>query len=327
LRSENPLTLGKAFVANFILFYIWAALTPLIIWLGWRFPVERPNWARNFSVLFFISFPIALLHLLLLVCLNQLIFDFSEPFELLPDLRKMMVGMGASNVMLFWSVVVAGQAFTYFRRYKEREFSLMQARLLVLKTQLQPHFLFNTLNAISELVHEDADRAENTISQLGDLLRLSLNTQMAHEVTLGEELNFLRKYIEIQQTLLQKRLKIQWNVAPATLNAHVPNMILQPLIENAIQHGIAPRASGGTVEIKIYRSKEQLVLSVKDNGVGLEPNAQPFSQNGIGLRNVKARLQHLYGNSHRLNLTLPAEGCGLCIELKIPFNENGFNRD
>jgi sensor histidine kinase YesM len=238
----------------------------------------------------------------------------------------MLVGLGASNIMLFWSVIVAGEAFRYFRRSKEREFSLMQARLQVLKTQLQPHFLFNTLNAISELVHEDANRAEGTISQLGDLLRLSLNTQTAQEITLREELDFLRKYVEIQQTLLQERLIIHWNISPETLDAYIPNMILQPLIENAIQHGIAPRVSGGVVEIRAYRAKEKIILSVRDDGSGLESNAQSFGKDeAAGLRNVKARLQHLYGNSHELNLK--TDGCGLYIEIQIPFNENGVYRD
>ena len=153
----------------------------------------------------------------------------------------MLIGLGATNIMVYWGIVAVSQAINYFRAYHEREFRLSQAELQSLRTQLHPHFLFNTLNAIAELVHRDPVVADRSILRLSELLRFSLASEKAQEVTLKEEIEFLEKYVEIHKTLMRDRLNVRVSIDSGTLDAVVPNMILQPLVENAIKHGISPR--------------------------------------------------------------------------------------
>lgn len=322
LRAPKPLSWWQALAANLVLFYLWAALTLLVLWLGRRFLIEQPRLFRNLSIHFGLSFLVAALHLSLLALLNNLILSFLIKEYVAPvPIIALVVGMGATNVMVYWGIIGISQALAYFRRYKEREVSLAQAQLQAIQTQLHPHFLFNTLNAISELVHEDADRAEQMITQLSDLLRISLQSDAAQEITLKEELDFLRKYVEIQQTLLQERLSVNWNIKPDTLDAQVPNLLLQPLIENAIRHGIAPKATGGTIEINAERNGSQIKLSVQDDGLGINFPAEINIKEGIGLKSVRTRLQHLYDGAHKFTLKQSSRGQGLCVELIIPFRE------
>jgi LytS/YehU family sensor histidine kinase len=211
------------------------------------------------------------------------------------------------------------QAAIYSRKYRDREFRLQQAELEVLKMQIHPHFLFNTLNAISALVYASPQNATKTISQLSDLLRLTLNSNKTQEVALKDELDFLRKYIQIQQTLLQERLEIVWKIDAETLDAAIPNMLLQPLVENSIRHGIAPIETGGRIELGSYRQRKKLVIYVKDNGLGLALDKKE-SSNGVGLINTQARLRHLYEEAHEFHLSEPPDG-GLLVKIVIPFRE------
>lgn len=194
----------------------------------------------------------------------------------------------------------------------------------LLKTQLHPHFLFNTLNAISALVYVSPPAATATISQLSDLLRLTLRNNKTQEVTLKEELDFLRKYLQIQQTLLQERLEIIWGISPETLDALVPNMLLQPLVENSIRHGIAPREDGGRIEIFSRYADRELLLEIRDNGPGTV--AQNGAQNGtskpggIGLLNSRMRLKRLYGEAQAFE-SKAMPGGGWRVSVTIPFRE------
>lgn len=319
LRSPFPLTWWQAVQANLILFYIWAALTPFVLWTGRKFPFERRHLARNSAIHFVLSFVVAFTHIFILQTVNTLTLSWIEIYEPPLPVTALIVGLGATNVINYWGIVGVSQALTFFRRYREREVSLARAQLQAVQTQLHPHFLFNTLNAISELVHEDADRAEKTITQLSDLLRISLQSDAEQEITFKEELDFLHKYIEIQQILLQERLIVLWKIAPETLDALIPNMLLQPIIENAIRHGIAPKASGGTIEIASSRRAGQLGILVKDNGVGFP--AETEVKEGIGLKSIRTRLQHLYGEAHRFLLEKPPQETGLVVEIIIPFRE------
>src|SRR5205085_10374133 len=223
-------------------------------------------------------------------------------------------------IMIYWAILAVSQALTYFRKYQEREFRLAQAQLQVLRMQLHPHFLFNTLNAISELVYQAPERADRTITQLSDLLRLSLKSGQEQEVPHKEELDFLRKYVEIQQTLMQERLSVRWEIDPASFDALVPNMILQPLVENSIRHGIAARECGGQIKVSARRMDDMLNLEVCDDGVGSPADAQPTPPGGVGLTNARARLVHLYGSRHRFDLRA-ASGSGLIVSIAIPFRE------
>lgn len=319
-RSYSPLTWWESLAANMVLFYLWALLTPLVWLLGKKYPLEKKKFKRNFLVLLFFSFPVAFLHILLLQQGNIIFLQWSKNLTNQIPLSSLLTGMGASNVMIFWAIITVCQSHTYFQRYHDREESLVQAQLQSLKTQLQPHFLFNTLNAISQLVYEDGEEAEKMISRLSDLLRLSLKSVQTQEIVLTDELEFLKRYLEIQQTLLQDRLKVIWRIMPETYDAVVPNMLLQPLAENSIRHGIAPRIEGGTIKIVTTREENWLTLRICDDGLGLDSQSKKRTkQFGIGLQNTQKRLKHLYGEDHSFQLKSGENGRGALVFIKIPF--------
>ena len=249
-----------------------------------------------------------------------------------PDLRDghgpPLLARAGFNVPIYLALAGFCHAFVYFHRSQARErralaleTQLGQARLQALRMQLQPHFLFNTLNAISTLVQSNPPAAQEMIGSLGQMLRLSLDSGVDAEVPLEQELKFLDRYLEIAQTRFGDRLAVKQNVAPETRSALVPTFVLQPLVENAIKHGIEPADTPGTVEIRIHRAHERLVITIRDTGVGL-PREHPVDfvgQNGIGLANTQARLQSLYPGQHRFTVrNSPAGGC--VAELAIPFH-------
>jgi LytS/YehU family sensor histidine kinase len=180
--------------------------------------------------------------------------------------------------------------------------------------QLNPHFLFNTLHAISALMHQDVEAADRMIARLSDLLRYALESTEEQEVTLEQEFQFLDRYLEIEQTRFRERLQVIKKVSPETLQARLPNLILQPLIENAIQHGIEPHARQGVIEISTRREEAQLVVQVRDNGDGLPPG-RTFKE-GVGLSNSRARLQQLYPEAHRFEFSNDG---GLVVTLAMPW--------
>jgi two-component system, LytTR family, sensor kinase len=319
LRSVEPLTWWEALASNLVIFYLWALLTPMVWFLGKSLPIERPRQILSFSLLFILGFPVSLLHLILLQQSGHLLLGWIKLYQSPVPIVTLLVGMGASNIMLYWVVIIASQADIYFRRYTAREQYLIRAQLQALRTQLNPHFLFNTLNAISQLLYDNVEEAERTISRLSDLLRLSLKSEQTQEVTLREELDFLRMYLEIQQTLMQDRLHIVWRVLPETLDAFVPNMILQPLAENSIRHGIAPRIAGGKLKIVATREDRWLILRICDDGIGLNAANRKTKQFGIGVSNTKKRLRHLYGKECEFSILPATEGNGTVAILKIPF--------
>lgn len=323
LRSPAPFTWWQTLIFTGFLFYIWALLTPLIFWVGKKFPLDGRKIWRNFLILVLFGIPTITVHILLFYLANFEFMSWTRGYRNQVPISSLLVGFGATDVLVYGGILIASQAILYFERYRDREKSLAEAQLLALKTQLHPHFLFNTLNALSELVYQDAARADKSIAKLSDLLRLSLKNKQEQEVTLEEELNFSRTYVEIQQTLLQKRLKVEWKIAPETLNVCVPNMVLQPLVENSIRHGIAPRRSGGTIKIISERQKKWLILRIEDDGLGLKSNSQDGE--GIGLSNIKTRLQHLYGDEQKFILEYLPEEKGVVVTLKIPFVESSNN--
>ncbi len=298
-RRDIPIRWERIFTVELLYAYIWAALTPLILWLARRYPIERWNWVRSLLVhlaaSLFIGFATRVLH----------------------------------DLMLYWLILLISYSFNYERRYREGEVratrleaQLAQAQLQALKMQLHPHFLFNTLHSISALVHKNADAADKMIARLGDFLRLTLENSGAQEVSLGQELEFLKCYLEIERIRFEDRLTVQMNIEPQTLDARLPNLILQPIVENAIRHGISPRTSAGRIEIEARRLNGTLQVQVTDNGPGLPSDSSSGSivKAGVGLANTQARLKQLYGAEHRLDLANAASG-GLTVILEIPFRE------
>ncbi len=238
-------------------------------------------------------------------------------------IKPLLVKTWHFNLLIYWVIVAVSQAFDYYRRFQERELRaselekrLAQAKLQALQMQLNPHFLFNTLHSISSLMHKDVEAADRMVTRLGDLLRRALDSAENQEVSLREELEFLERYLEIEQIRFGHRLTVKKKFEVDTLAAQVPNLILQPLVENAIRHGIEPFAKPGCIELGARRQNNKLTLAVADNGAGLADDEAP--EEGIGLSNTRARLRELYGEAHRFDLRRAAEG-GLLVELTIPF--------
>jgi two-component system, LytTR family, sensor kinase len=242
----------------------------------------------------------------------------------LPTLRPLAIGM---DLLAYAAIVGLAHSVHFYRRYREREHralflesSLAQSQLRTLRAQLQPHFLFNTLNAIATLLRRDPRAAEATLTSLSELLRLTLGHSERQEMTLREELEFLNCYLEIQQTRFGDRLRFEQTVDPAALDCLVPTLLLQPLVENAIRHGIEPADHTGTVRVTAARRDGRLVLSVQDDGVGLSVQAKGQGGTGIGLSNLRARLEALYGPDHKLELT-SAAGAGVVVNIEVPWRQ------
>lgn len=227
------------------------------------------------------------------------------------------------NATIYAIIACLAHAFAYYRRAQERErealalaAGLSRAKLDALRLQLQPHFLFNTLNAISTLVHRDANAADELIGDLSELLRLSLQTS-EHEVPLARELELLDCYLAIEQTRLAGRLKIVREIDPAALGVLVPTFVLQPLAENAVRHGIEPRRAPGTLTIRADRVGDTLRLTVADDGVGLKAAAAGTSRRGIGISNTEQRLRALHGDAGLLDIVAPESG-GVQVQIVLP---------
>jgi two-component system LytT family sensor kinase len=230
-----------------------------------------------------------------------------------------------STIPIYWAIVCVTWVISSYQQLRERErrtleleARLMQSNLQALKTQLQPHFLFNTLNAIASLVRRKPDAAEDMIGSLSDFLRMTLDTAQEHEVPLRREIEFLDLYLEIQQARFGERLRIQKEIEPEALDASVPALILQPLVENSVRHGIEPRETGGTIFIRAQREETSLQFEIRDDGDGLKAGQIAALREGVGLSNTKARLQELYGEAHRFQITSNAEG-GLTVTVAVPW--------
>ncbi|MBI3586867.1 MAG: histidine kinase, partial [Ignavibacteriales bacterium] len=230
------------------------------------------------------------------------------------------------NLLTYWVILGIGYSREYYKKFRDRELratqleaQLSQAQLQALKMQLHPHFFFNTLNTISSLMHKNVHDADRVLARLGDLLRYSLRNVGIQEVTLKEELEFLQRYLEIEQIRFGERLKIQIMIDQSLSEAKVPNLILQPLVENAIRYAVGPRTSGGKIEISAVHVNGNLQLSVMDDGPGLPKDYHAISSEGVGLRNTRERLEQLYGDRHEFKLTSNPQ-CGLNVNITIPFH-------
>jgi LytS/YehU family sensor histidine kinase len=230
-------------------------------------------------------------------------------------------------LMVYAAIVGVSHAIAYYHETEERklkeaqlETRLMEAQLKTLQAQLHPHFLFNTLHAISTLIHRDPEAADRMISRLSDLLRITFDRSSEAKITVKEEIEFLQKYLDIEQTRFPDRLVVRVDIDPEVLDAEVPQMILQPLVENAIKHGIAPRSEPGFLQVLAGRAEERLWMEVRDNGSGLHGRTLKALRTGVGLSNTRARLEYLYGPQHRLEFS--DRNGGLTVRVEIPFRRH-----
>ena len=298
--------------------YVFALLSIPVVWLAGKFPFESGKRLMSLLVHVPCSLVFSLAYMVLRAWVGQWQIEasFAEAFQ------PLLVKTWHFNLLIYWVIVAVSFAFDYYGKFRERELRaaelekrLAQARLHALQMQLNPHFLFNSLHSISALMHQDVDAADRMIVRLSDLLRAALDNSGAQEVTLRNELKFLQSYLEIEKIRFGSRLTVQTDVPSDLLEARVPNLILQPLIENAIRHGIEPHAKPGRIELCAHLVNGDLTLEVCDNGAGVG-DAASVSE-GIGLSNTRARLRTLYGDAHRFELGNRPEG-GLRVRLTIP---------
>jgi two-component system, LytTR family, sensor kinase len=245
----------------------------------------------------------------------------SQPVQ---SLQMTVIRNAGVNLPVYVGIVLAWHAATYYRELRDRQLKsseleslLHRAQLQALRSQLNPHFLFNTLHSIAELVHENPQLAESLILRLGELLRQVLRSSTSPDVPLAEELDFVRGYVEIEQMRLGERLQVRWDVEAEALQERVPSLILQPLVENAIQHGIAPLTAMGSLTIRAWRERGCLCLQVRDTGPGLSGESSERGS-GIGLSNTRARLEQLYGG--RQSFELIGDN-GLLVNVRLPLPE------
>jgi hypothetical protein len=297
----------------------WALIAPPIFYLVGRVPIERNRLKLAFAIHAACGAGILAL---CTIWAEVILLHFSiGPKMQSPPGPPLLVGVIALRLPVYLAIVSAAHAFYFYRRYQERErrnlsleASLAKARLEALTAQLQPHFLFNSLNAIAELIHVNPDAADDMLAALSDLLRLTLETSAEQELPLRRELEFAERYLAIERVRFGKRLRTSIDASREVQDALVPTFLLQPLIENAIRHGLEPKQLEGVLTVGAKRVGGNLQLQVKDNGVGLRKHAS--LRKGIGLANVRARLQALYNGAARLDLR---DSDGVIAEITIPF--------
>ncbi len=325
--EKRPL-LGRVLFMQMSICYLWALATPLVLWLARRFRIERQNWRGR--ILFHAFGGVALVGLM--SAIHFMIFmpfmGRSSDITAFRDFQYVFFNLDR-QLCIYWLLLLMSHVINYYNSYRKGRLQaerlrteLVQSQLEALKMQLHPHFLFNTLHSISALLNKDVPAARSMITRLGDFLRLTLENAGTQEVTLQQEMEFLNGYLEIERVRFRDRLTTLVNVDPRMLDVPVPNLILQPIVENAMRHAIATRSSFGRIEITARPRNGALRIEVKDNGPGLQVDQDGIHlRKGLGLANTRARLERLYGADHLLELTNDPDG-GVIVILEIPTERN-----
>jgi len=321
--------LWEALAQSLLAASIWAAFTPLVVSLARRSLPKRSRWVAPLGLLFLASLALSVLHCAVYQVVYPLIMGIPRSaWTQLAALPQHLPLYFPTNFVTFWAIVGVTWMVTYANLSRERDLRASQiqtrlasARLEALKMQLHPHFLFNTLNSILPLVFRDHEAASRTVVRLADLLRLSLQNETNDLLPLRKELELLQVYLEIQQTRFQDRLTVELDVASDVGDALVPNLILQPLVENAIKHGIAARPGAGRVEVHVRRQGEsRLSLLVKDDGPGPPEGGRRGGGEGVGLRNTRDRLELLFADDHDFAFRgAPGRGCEVALSIPLAF--------
>jgi two-component sensor histidine kinase len=306
--------------------YTWFVLTPLILKLSTRFPLQRGKLLRSIVVHALAAPFFNIANIILFVIAQGLIISpFPKAMALFESARNFAIAEFHAGMLIYWLIIGVSHTMDYYRKYRERELQasnletrLVEAQLDALRVQLHPHFLFNTLNSISVLMRKDVDAADRMLLQLSGLLRVTLARNTAHEIRLRQELEILERYLEIEQIRFQDRLTVRMQVDPSALDALVPQLFFQPLVENAIRHGISDRETGGMIDINAERQNGMLHLQVRDNGPGLNVPRGNLVE-GVGLSNTRSRLEYLYGSGSRFEVREAEEG-GLLVTALFPFH-------
>jgi two-component sensor histidine kinase len=311
--------------------WAWGLMAPLIFWADRALPFSGRQFGSRAVAHIPASIVFTALYIYVFFVLRAVMGQFKWTSLAPGEVLKMAPGWFIWSLLIYWMIVGALQAYRYYERYVSSELRLermeksySQARLNALRAQLDPHFLFNALNTISSHVERDPRLTRSMIEHLGDLLRMSLETKDRQEVPLAEELAFLDHYLEIQKIRFGEQLIIEINVEPEVRYANVPSLFLQPLVENAIRHGISRRVSGGAVMVTVKPLGSNLSIVVEDDGLGLSPGWTLENSNGLGLRVTRERLEGLYPAQHRFSMRRRAEG-GTSVEILLPLRMQGVD--
>ncbi len=330
--TEEPSPFTGLLQVETVYWAVWCLFAPAIFRLTTLVPLRRDRLTRALAIHLPVGALTSLVHRALYLFLFWLV--FLVPFRpagpmghMLSSLyRHLLLFNLPTGFMTYWTLVLVSHAINTFRRLREEELNatrlkaeLAEAQLAALKLQLQPHFLFNTLNSISALLDSNVEAADRMLACLGDFLRMTLDSSAARDVPLEQEMRFVTCYLDIERVRFHDRLRVEFDVDPLALSARVPNLILQPIVENAVKHGIARRLATGRITIRAKRAGETLQLQVCDDGPGLTGCGEGARwKEGVGLGNTRARLRHQYGDAHRLDLR-DGPGGGLQVTLEFPY--------
>jgi sensor histidine kinase YesM len=329
---ERPISWARALRSTMPSWYVLLALVPSIVWLSRRFPLEPVRWRWTLPLHLLAAVVFAFLHVTVSSWVSDYVLSGGlQPWSLRESLSRLLTTFFVLELVTYFAVVGAYNAYDYARRYREREgqaaklalrtsrleASLSRAKLDSLRMQLNPHFLFNTLNAISVMAMKgEREGVVRMLMLLSDLLRLSLDNKQ-HVLALRDELAILDCYLEIENVRFRDRLTLERDIDPSVLDAEVPSLLLQPLVENAIRHGISRRAGPGVVRVEAaVADRDWLELRVLDTGPGVEASGMTAGT-GVGLANTRARLEQLYGSRQQLTLAGRPEG-GACATVRLP---------
>jgi two-component system LytT family sensor kinase len=323
--TPPPVDWTRELLRELPVWYGWVLIVPVLFALTRRFPVGGSQRLRNLAIHAAAGVAVICLEVLFLVMVQGTFFPLPLPVTRFEGWVVGLLQYGPLLLIVYASIVGVQHATVFQQVLQLRtvqaarlESRLAHAQLDVLRNQLQPHFLFNTLNTVVALIRTDVRAAEDTVRHLSELLRLSLRNSSTHEVPLREELDFLDEYVAIQRARFADRLRVSVQAPPETLEVFVPRLALQPLVENAIRHGIQRREGPGSIEVRAGLDGGRLTLEVLDDGVGL--TGDPFAERddgGIGVRNTRARLEQLYGTEHEFAIE-PRHPAGVRVRLTIP---------
>ena len=324
-----PTPAWSIIVLNFAWWYLWALMAPVVIWLAERAQLTRATLIRAAAVHLPAVIAFSWLHLAAMEAVHWWIAQTqNQSYAWWTHVQRSAVLYLDWEMMTYWAIVGLSHAMLYYREARDRalrtaqlETRLVAAQLTSLQQHLHPHFLFNTLHAISALMHSDVQAADRVLVRLSDLLRLTLEHLGRQRITLQAELEALTKYVDIERTRFAERLVVRFDIDPETLDRLVPSLLLQPLVENAIKYGVARKAGPGHIEISARRDGDKLRLEVRDDGVGLTEDALVALHKGIGVSTTRARLQHLFGADYRFEFhRLPQ---GLAVIVALPWGQTG----
>ena len=316
-------------VLNCAYWYSWALFTPSIVWLSQRFRFERQGLLRAVAVHLPAVVFFSLAHIGAMQAAQWwLVTSDGGEFRWWSAAQRAALMNFDWEMMTYWAIVGLSHALLYYRESRDRalrtaqlETRLMEAQLKTLQQQLHPHFLFNTLHAVSTLMHRDVAAADRMLVRLSDLLRLTLERLGEQEVTLASELDFLRKYLDIERTRFADRLVVRFDITPEAEAAFVPTLLLQPLVENAIKHGVARKSGAGHIDIIARHEDNKLRIEIRDDGVGLSEDALTALHKGIGVSTTRARLQHQFGAEFRFEFHRLSQGVAVIVV--VPWRVDG----